>query len=363
MKITVNQKNLRRALGLVERVISKSISLPILNNIIIKTDQGRVRISATNLEIGISVLIGAKTDEVGEIAVPGRILSDLISATSEDVLTLTTKNNTLFITGKRVKTQILGFDTKDYPLIPKITNDPVCEIPAQALKNAYATVFDSIAISETRPELAGLYMQFQSKSLVCVATDSFRLAEHRIDVKNSQTLNVIVPKMTVLEIMRVTSDLDEPVVVRVGENQISFLSQDVEVISRLIDGKYPDYTKIIPEKYVSRVLVEKNELEQAIRLAGLFSSSISDIKLECDKENLTLLSSNADRGEAQTTVPVVLKNEPFSVTLNFHYLLDGIKIIPTEKMVIEFTGDSSPLVLRPANDEIKVVYLIMPLRN
>ena len=155
MKITINQKNLLKALAATERIISRNPSLPILNNILLKTENGRLKIAATNLEIGINYYIGAKIDETGEIAVPARIFSDFISNLGEEKITLITKNNILSLSTSKYKTQILGLDPKDFPIIPKIKGDNFSIIPAKVLKNSLTAVFDSVAISEARPELSG----------------------------------------------------------------------------------------------------------------------------------------------------------------------------------------------------------------
>lgn len=363
MKVIVNQKNLKKSLGLVEKIVSRNPSLPILNNILIKTDNGRLKISSTNLEIGINCMIGAKIEEVGEVAIPARVFSDFINNVLDEKVTLHTKNNILSINSNRYKTQILGFDSKDFPIIPKIKEKSIAVIPSKVLRNLLYSVADSITVSETRPELAGVYADFNSKKIILAATDSFRLSEVSFNTKNTDQHNVIIPRNTVMELIRVTSDLDGDIEIKIGDNQISFSNNDFELVSRLIDGNYPDYKKVIPSKFLSRVLVQKDNLEKDIRLAGLFSSNISDIKLACSKNSIILKSKNSDKGEIETTIPAVLKNDPFEISINYHYLLDGLKIIDSEKVVIEFTGNGNPLVLKPHDSNKELTYLIMPLRG
>lgn len=363
MKITTNYKNLSKAVSIVERIVSRNPSLPVLNNILLKTENGRLKISATNLEIGINYFLGAKIDETGEIAVPARIFSDFISNIGEEKITLTTKNNVLNINTDKYKTQILGFDPKEFPIIPKIKSEPFSIVPAKIIKTSLTTILDSIAVSETRPELSGVFIQFMPQKTVFAATDSFRLAERVIDIKHKNNNSFILPRSTVLELIRLLGDVNEDIVIKYGDNQISFSTDDFEIVSRLIDGNYPDYKKVIPEKYISRVLVKREEFEKNVRLAGLFSSNISDIKLNCSDKNLTITSKNSDKGEIQIVTDSMLKNEPFEISLNHHYLLDGLKIIPTESVIIEYTGQGSPLVLRPEYDHNDIIYLIMPLRR
>ena len=363
MKITINQKNLKKALNLVEKVVSKNTSLPILNNILLKTENGRLKVSATNLEIGVNYIIGAKIEEVGQIAIPARIISDFIGNIIDDKVSLTTKNNILSINSERYKTQILGFDAKDFPIIPKIKSKPLAIIPVKLLRNSLMTVLDSVAVSETRPELAGVFMDFNNDRIVFAATDSFRLTEKSVDFKNVQKQSFIIPRNTVVELIRIASELEGDLVFNTSDNQVSFSNDDFEMVSRVVDGNYPDYKKVIPERCISRVLIKKDELDKTIRVAGLFSTNISDIKINCSEGKMAVLAKNADKGEIETLIDASLKNQPFEVSLNFHYLLDGLKILDTEKVVMEFTGQGSPLVIRPNDDKKDVVYLIMPLRS
>lgn len=363
MKITVNQKNFKKALNLVEKVVSKNTSLPILNNILLKTENGRLKVSATNLEIGVNYIIGAKIEEIGQIAVPARIISDFIGNIIDDKVSLTTKNNILSINSERYRTQILGFDAKDFPIIPKIKSKPIAVIPTKLLRNSLITVLDSVAVSETRPELAGVFIDFNNDKIVFAATDSFRLTEKSVDFKNVHKQSFIIPRNTVVELIRIAGELEGDLSFNTSDNQVSFSNDDFEMVSRVVDGNYPDYKKIIPEKFISRVLVKKDELDKTIRIAGLFSTNISDIKINCSEGKMAILAKNSDKGEIETLVDASLKNQPFEVSLNFHYLLDGLKILDTEKVVIEFTGQGSPLVIKPNDDKKDVVYLIMPLRN
>jgi DNA polymerase-3 subunit beta len=363
MKVSVAQKNLRRALGFVERVIGKNVSLPILQNVVIKTEAGRVKLLGTNLEIGVTAFVGAKIEEVGEIAVPGRVLSDFINGINEDVVLLTTKNNSLFISSKNTKTQILGCDPKEYPIIPKVNNGVLVTLPSQTLKNAFLSVIDAVAVSETRPELSGVCMKFLPSHIVCAATDGFRLAEKVISQKPEQQRSIILPRATVAEVLRIAGDVEGLITIQSGDNQVAFTGEDFELVSRLIDGSYPDYTKLIPDKFVTKALVGKDDFEKNIKLAGLFSSSISDVKVIGDQKSISFVAKNSDRGEIETSVEALVKGDPFDVAINFRYLLDGLKVIPTDKVVIEFTGPGSPLVIRPAEEVKDFICLVMPLRT
>lgn len=363
MIITVNQKNLKNGLSVTEKIVSKNITLPILQNIVIKTENGRLKISSTNLEIGINYWLGAKIEEDGEVAVPARIFSDFINNIQDEKITISSKNNIIDINSENYKTKIIGFSAKDFPIIPKTKEKPSVSISSKELLHIFTTVIDSVSLSETRPELSGVLFSFYQDKIEGAATDSFRLAEKVLNQKKSDfEQSIIIPRSTVQELIRILTTLDGEVSLTVSESQIFLTTPDIEVVSRLVDGSYPDYKKIIPDKYVSKILVDKNELEKNVRLASIFSSHISDIKIQGEKEGLKITAKNPDRGEISSWLEGTLKAEPFSLSVNYRYLLDGLKIIPTEKVIIEFTGEGNPLVLRP-EERKDVVYLIMPLRS
>ncbi len=363
MIITVNQKNLKNSLSIAEKIVSRNITLPILQNIIIKTENGRLKISSTNLEIGINCWLGAKIEEEGEVAVPARIFSDFINNIQDEKITISSKNNIIDINSENYKTKIIGFSAKDFPIIPKIKEKPLINVSSRELLQIFTTVIDSVSLSEARPELSGVLLSFCQDRIEGAATDSFRLAEKVLSKKvPSFEQNIIIPRSTAQELIRILSVLDEEVSLTVSENQIFLTTPGIEVISRLVDGSYPDYKKVIPEKHVSKILVDKNELEKNVRLASIFSSHISDIKIQGEEEGLRITAKNPDRGEISSWLKGTLKDEPFSLSVNYRYLLDGLKVMPTEKVIIEFTGEGNPLVLRP-EERKDIVYLIMPLRS
>jgi len=362
MKVTVAQKNLRRALAFCERIAARNTSLPILANTLLKTENGRLRISATNLEVGIHAVIGARVEGVGEVAVPARILSDVVNAIGDDALSLLVSKDSLIIHTPSLKTTILCQEAKEYPIIPKITTEPCAKVESADLASLLGSVIDSVALSESRPELAGMYLRLAPKEIIAAATDSFRLVERRLANKTDTQHAVIVPRATVAELLRLVSNTAGEVAIRIGDNQIAFTHDEFELISRLVDGRYPDYTKVIPEKTTTKVIVGKEEFEKAIRTAALFSSSIADIKLACHGGMLTVTARNSAKGEAEATVPVTTTGEEFELSLNHAYFLDGLKIIPTENVVLEYTGKGTALILRPEDGPSGIVYLIMPLR-
>ena len=361
MIITISQQNLKEGLNIVEKIVSRNTALPILQNIVLKTENGRLRLSSTNLEIGINFWMGGKVEEEGEIAVPARIFSDFVNNIKEGNITIKSKGDILSINSNHYQTKIIGFSAKDFPIIPKPKEKSFIVLHSRELRELLSTVIDAVAISEARPELSGIFVNFSEKSIEAAATDSFHLAEKFINSQNKTSQSVIVPRYTAQELIRILSGLEENISLSISENQIFFTASDLEIVSRLIDGRYPDYKKVIPEKWISKILVNKNELEKNIRLASIFSSNISDIKISAEEKGLKISAKNADRGELSSLTQADLKNDPFELSVNYRYFLDGLKVIPTENVIMEFTGEGNPLILRPEGKS-DITYLIMPLR-
>lgn len=363
MKLSVNQENLRKALTLSERATSRTSTLPILNNVLLKTEGGRLRVSATNLEVGIHYTIGAKVEREGGVAVPARLVSDFVSSAQTGTVTLTVNDNKLSLKSPQYQTTVLGFDTTEYPIIPKVGGAVLCSLPAHELRSALTSVVDAAAVSENRPELSGIYVAFEKSRVVFAATDSFRLAECAVPSESQRTESVIVPRMTATEVLRMCDHTEGGVSVRIADNQIAFSGGDAEVVSRLVEGKYPDYRKIIPERSVTRTLVPRQELEHAVRLASVFSSNVSDVMITGDEKGLRVAAKSSVKGDARVTVPATLKGEKFEVSLNHHYLVDGLKAVPGDEVVVEYTGVGSPFVITMADEPKHTLYLVMPLRS
>lgn len=362
MNIIISRPKLQTALRFAERVISKNISLPILSTVLLKAKDGQFRLSATNLEMGLNYWLGAKIDQPGEIAVPARIFSEFIGQIGDERLNLSVEKNVIHINSDRYKTRILGMEPKEFPLIPKSKNTSQFKISAADLRDGILGVLDATALTETRPELNGVFMALDKNKAVFAATDSFRLAEKTIALQATTEIKIIIPRSTAAELVRIADENGQELTVNVADNQLFVAGENFEFISRLIDGRYPDYKKIIPEKFISLAKTNKADFERNIRTAGIFSSSISDIKIKAEDNLMTITAKNSDRGEIDAAADCQLKNEPFEISLNYRYLLDGLKTIPGENVIIQFTGDGSPLVLK-GDERQDQTYLIMPLRN
>lgn len=363
MEFTANYKKLISAVRATERIISKNLSLPILNNILIKAKDNKITLSSTNLEIGINYWLGAKVIKEGEIAVPGKVLGDFLANLREEKISFSLKQQSLHIETENYKTKILTVNPKDFPIIPPNNGKLVFKIPSNQIKKALTFVFDSISLSETRPELNGAFINVREKEINIAATDGFRLAEKSIKNQNASERKLIVPRNTAAEIIRILEDREEEVLFNCSDNQVFISGADFELISRLIDGKYPDYKKVIPEKLITTVKVKKEDLERNIRLASIFSSSVSsDIKIESKNSLLSVSAKNTERGETEGTIKSELGKEDFEVSVNYNYLLEGLKNVSEDNVILGFSGQGSPLLLQGDGNK-EANYIIMPLRR
>ena len=372
MNIIINQKKLSQAVKNAERIISRNSSLPILQTLLLRAEKESLKVSATNLEIGVNYYVGAKINEPGIISVPAKIFSDFISNVQDEKLEISTKGNVMNINSDKYKTQILCFNADDFPIIPQNKNKETLKIKQDILKKSLLNVIDSASLSDTRPELNGVYINFENNKLILAATDSYRLAENITEIVNLVERTLIMPRNTALELIRALDDSQTDISLSFSDNQIFIGNDNFEMISRLIDGKFPDYKNLIPDKFISLARVQKDELEKGIKIASVFSSNIFDIKIKVEDKKAFISAKNSDRGETNATLVCELKNEPFELTANYTYILEGLKSINTESVLIKFTGDGGPLVIKPAasstiqeriDDKNSFTYLVMPMRS
>ncbi|MFH1769549.1 MAG: DNA polymerase III subunit beta [Parcubacteria group bacterium] len=362
MKIIVNTNKLKSAIRATEHIVGKNIGLPILNTILFKVEHGQLICSATNLEIGIQYEVGAKIEKEGEVAVPARVVSDFIAQVGDEQVVLTVVKNTLGISSKGYKTKILGMSPDEFPIIPSVNNGVSISLDSSELKKALMQVVEAVSLSETRPELGGVYTVVSKKDITFAATDSFRLSETVINIHSDDPADCIIPRMTALEMVRLLDDTGGEVSLIIAPSQVSLRAGGFTLVSRVIDGRYPDYKKVMPSGHQARITLDRGALETSVRMGSVFSSSIFDIKLNAQKDSLGIEGQNSERGEISSVVEGVLEGQPFSISVNYRYLLDGIKVLQYKDIALEYTGEGGPIVLRGQGSDSQV-YIIMPLRQ
>ena len=368
MKLSVVQENLHKALGSVGRVVGSRTSLPVLANVLLKTESSRLVVSATNLEIAISCSIGCKVEKEGATSVPARLFSELISGLPSDKLQLVTAGDNLSIKTTNFESQLNGIAASEFPTTPKVTPDAVLHIPAELLVQKLSKVVVAASADETRPVLAGVYFGLSSQTLTLAATDSYRLAETKLTgVKADKDIEVIVPAKTVNELIRIISDSSDDVIVSIGKTEVQFEIGDISMVSRLIEGKFPNYAQIIPSKSTTSIVLNKTELTSVTKVTSLFArESAHTIKLDFGATGLTLSARASEVGENNSLMEGSLKGEAADISINARYLLDALSVIQTPEVEIAVNGKLDPCLIRPITkkaDDDNYIHIIMPLRS
>lgn len=369
MKLVLLKNNFREGLEKVGGAITQKDNLPVLRNVLLQTQEGKLMLSSTNLEMGISVLVSGKISEEGGMSVPFQTISNIVTNIENEKISLETKNTTLVIKTDNYEAKIQGTKTEDFPILPSTENKHSIDINGKTLKEAINSIISAARVSEIRPELSGVLFDFQITLLKIVATDSFRLAEKTIYEKEFKTaiprgLKVIVPIDAIHQALRIINDKD---IVRIvfDVHQILFYSGETMLISRLIDGTYPDYEQIVPKTIETTLDIDKSQFLQSIKLVASFSGKSHDItlRLKEGKKALEVYSSNPALGENSYLVPVRCRSgEAFhNLAFNWRYMIDGIKALRGEKMILGINNETKPALIR-SDDDPSYFYIIMPIR-
>lgn len=368
MQLSITQENLNKALSATSRVISSRPSLPVLSNLLLKTENKRLKISSTNLEIGVNYWIGAKVDKDGEITVPARLLSEYISSLPAGNINLRVEKQSLHVEAEHYQSTINGIDAAEFPSIPQVDKGTAIKLPAAELRAALSQVVMAVSNDDARPVLNGVYLYGDGDTIVLVATDSYRLAEKRLKLaKNSlkKPLALIIPARTMQELGRSIEDDAEEVELRAESNQAMFKFNDNELVSRLIEGQFPDYRQLIPKQAGTTVTIKTAEFVNITKVASLFArENAGSITLKVDSKtgSLSIRSVASQLGENTSEAQVEVDGEDSEVTLNSRYLLEALSAISQEEVRFAITGKVNPCVLRPIGDK-DYLHIVMPLRS
>ena len=363
MQLQVTQENLNKALGTVARVANTRGTLPVLANVLIKTVNNRLSIAATNLDIAITHFIGAKVSEEGAITVPARLMQDFVSSLPAGVIDLKLDDYKLHIATEQYQSVINGVAADEFPVMPAITKGKKWSVPASELKKSLQQVVIAASTDEARPVLTGVYLHTNEGKLYMAATDSYRLAEKELS-KAKDEVDLLVPVTAMQDLLRIVTDFEDDVEVTSDEQQVLFRVGDVELVARLIEGKYPDYRKLIPGKFETTATLKRADLLNATKISSLFArESAGSITLNVDETNqeLSIRSVASQLGE-NTAKAAAKVTGGGSITLNSRYLLDGLHALSGEEVSFCFNGKLEPSVLRdPANSDY--THIIMPLKS
>lgn len=378
MKIICTQENLNKALGIVGKVVNKNTTLPILNNVLLKTDKKGLKLSSTNLELAVNCWIGGKIEEEGEITIPTKLFASFVSNLPNENVEIKTREDMVNLKCDGCKINIKGVDAREYPLAPKIEAKPFLKLESGIFKKALSQVLPAISISESRMEITGALLDLsdiKDGRVTLVGTDSYRLAEKTIEVPKEnvdqealQSLgdigSVIIPRNAIQELVRDLSDEGELLEITIAENQIIFDFGHASVLSRLVEGNYPDYKQIIPEKFLASAIIGVKEVANAVRIAGFFSaSSNNSVKFAFGADNRIEISSEANEiGNNSSKVEAKVTGKSLEVIYNYKYLMDGLNSTMSDEVVLSANDENAPSILKSSSDD-KFIYIIMPIRG
>lgn len=365
MKISCTQEKLNRGLSVVSRIVGNRTSLPVLSNLYLEAKDGELQLSATDLEIGVKTKVGAKIDEEGAITIPARLFSEFIAANNDENISLELKELTLHLKSARYEANIKGIDPAEFPQIPEIAKDSLIELPTNDFVKVVSEVIIACAADDTRPVLAGVYFKFEKEALYLVATDSYRLAEKKIETPGLiAEKEFIVPARTMQEVLRIAAsdETAEKISISATENQVSFIVGDTQIVSRLIEGAFPNYKQIIPSSFRSSANLELKELVSAVKMSALFArQGANNIKIKFTPQGLVINSVADQIGDNVSTVAASVTGEEVEITFNVKYVLDILQALPDKNILFEVNDKASPGVIKPEKAK-DYVYIIMPLR-
>lgn len=363
MQLRVTQENFNKALQTVGRVASSRNTLPILANVLLKTVDNRLSIAATNLDIAITHYIGSKVKEEGSVTIPARLTQEFIGSLPSGVIDLKLEDNKLHINAEQYQSIINGASAEEFPVMPAITDGQSWSIEAPVLKKGLQQVITAASNDEARPILTGVYLHSHEGVLYMAATDSYRLAEKAL-TKTEQAPTLLIPASAMQDLLRIVSDSEDTVTVVHDEQQILFKVSDVELVARLIEGKYPDYRKLIPRSFNTIATLKRAELLNITKVSSLFArESAGSITIHVDEGagKVSIRSIASQLGENTASASAAVEGGG-DITLNSRYLLDALHCLSGETATIGFNGKLEPCVLRdPDSDDY--THLIMPLKS
>jgi DNA polymerase-3 subunit beta len=374
VKVSCLQENLAKGLSIVGRAVASRSTLPVLSNVMLATDSGRLKLSATNLEIGINCWVGAKVEEEGATTVPARLLTDFVNSLPPERIDmeLSVRTQTLNTRCARFEANIKGIDAQEFPAIPTTDDgERVIRLEPEALRQMIDQVVFAAATDESRPILTGVLTHFEGNRLTMAAADGFRLSVRSVPLSQptDELIDVIIPARSLAELARISSDQEDlvEVVITPARNQILFHLRDVDLVSQLIEGRFPDYRQIIPTSSTTRTVLDTSGFLKAVRVSHLFardSANIVRVEIAPGDElmpgHLTLAATSAELGDNVGQLDAAVEGAPIEIAFNAKYLIEVLSVMDAAQVALETTASSSPGVLRPVGDD-DFLHVIMPM--
>lgn len=361
------KEKLANAVSQAEKVAGKNLSLAVLSCVLIEANKNSIVIKSTNLDLGLEITIPAKTQKEGKVAVPGNVLTGFLNNSQGDrnISLETTETGLLKITTEKSSTTIKTLPVDDFPSIPEVSKDQSFMLKPADFARGLKSVWYSSSVSSIKPELSSVLVKCEDDLLVCAATDSFRLAEKKIKLKSQKPFDsILIPFKNIQEIIRVLESAKDEVLVCVTKNQISISYDGVYLTSRVIDGVFPDYGQIIPKEDQTEVVVLKDDLVQAFKIANVFSDKFNQVNIKAEPSTKTfeIKTSNSDLGESVNRIDSTFKGEDVVVNFNHKYITDCFSSLSGDSVSLSFNGLNRPLVIRSIGDS-SFLYLVMPMNK
>jgi DNA polymerase-3 subunit beta len=362
------QENLARGLSVVSRAVSSRSTLPVLANVLLKTEDAGLKLTATNLEIGITYWVPGKIDTDGATTVPAKLLTDLVnSLPAGDKIDLELSvGETLHIRSGRFESHIKGIDADEFPAIQTAGDRPTTRVAQNVLRRALAETAFAAASDEARPILTGVLAKFEGDQLTLAAADNYRIAVRTIDILDPvEAASVVIPARALNELSRILADTDDPVelVLAQAKNQVLFHLEGVDIVSRLIDGQFPNYQQVLPAAHTTRAEIDREELLRAVRPAALIASSSANIvKLQVGGDAGVVVTATAEVGDYTGDVEATVEGDATTIAFNARYLNDVLSNVQADRFALELNGPLSPGVFKPVGDDA-YVHVVMPVRT
>jgi DNA polymerase-3 subunit beta len=365
MRINTTKDSLLYGVQMVQRAVSPKNPLPILSGIMFNADKNTLKVTATDLEIGIECHVQVTTIEPGTIVIPARYITDIVRKLPDvpiDLIT-DTSNNTVLLKYSNSEVKLHGFNADEFPSFPTVENNVSVKIAAPILKEMLRQVLFAASTDENRPVFTGILFEIKDNNLLLVSTDTHRLALRRLDLKESvENTKVIIPGRTLSELVRIVGNSEELVTITLGGNQALFELKETVLVSRLIEGQFPAYDQVVPKNYKSRLRLKvKDLLESTERAALLTTSGKQTIKLSC-QQDLLLITANTEIGRIHEEINSFLEGDPMEIAFNASYLTDVLRAIGKEEIYFELNGPLSPGVVKPVDGD-NYLALILPVRT
>ncbi len=364
------QENLARGLSVVSRAVSSRSTLPVLANVLLKTEDAGLKLTATNLEIGITYWVPGKIDEDGATTVPAKLLTDLVNSLppGDKVELEVTAGDTLHVKAGRFQTHIKGIDAEEFPAIQTAGERPTTRIAQNVLRRALGETAFAAASDEARPILTGVLARFEGDQLTLAAADNYRIAVKTVPILDAvPETSVVIPARALNELSRILADVDDPVevVLAAGRNQVLFHLDGIDLVSRLIDGQFPNYQQVMPQAHATRAVLDREELLRAVRPAALIaheSANIVKLQIGGDGDGGITVSANAEVGDHVGQVEAAVEGDETTIAFNARYLADVLTNVAAEQFALELNGPLSPGVFKPIGDD-QYVHVVMPVRT